>query len=299
MRLIVCLWGIGLAASVPAFAGISESQPSHSLGSSGGFNYRAVSATLDSTDIDLFAICNQSAAVVGGGVDVNGPAKGSRITYGFPGDSYLDADSKPSDHWRGAAQEVGPVASRRITTYAVCRKAGEAGIAYKSKQEADVPDGATVALKVRCPAGTSVASGGSDVYRGTIPTSEPYDGGDADAKRDDGWRIRARNEEGSPYTVTAYAVCLPHSIHLRYVKRSAKTPANAAKTLSATCRKGAAVVGGGQEIKGSTATRFVHSSKPVDTRSDANHTPDDRWRVTAVNLGGSAAKTTVHAICAT
>lgn len=284
-----------------ANAGVGNSIPSESLGNAKGLNYRSVSySPFTNGGIDLFAQCQESAAVVGGGVHVTGPAAESQLAYGYPGDDGgADVDSRPDDFWVGAADNLGTDV-RTITTYGICRTSGLDKVKYASRTVKAVPVGGSFSAKVKCPAGSAVVSGGSDVYRGRIPVSVPFDSTDGDDRPDDGWRVRARNDEPNAFDLTVHAVCLAGALpDLTYRSQSGEAKAGKAKTLSSTCPGNDAVIGGGVAIAGATATHFIHSSRPRDSGADPNSTPDDRWVATAVNEGGKASKATVHAICLT
>lgn len=290
---------VSVTVVVAANAGVSGSLPSQSLGNANGLNYRSVSySPFETGSIDLYAKCRDDDAVLGGGIHVSGPPAESRLGYGYPGDDD-DAGLKPDDYWIGAATNLGAT-DRTITTYGVCRRAGPSGVSYVSEVVEGVAVGDSASISVKCPSGSSVAGGGSDLYVGEVPVSAPFDSADAGGQPDDGWRVRARNENeyGSPEDIGVHAVCLPvKSTDLSYRSSSSTTPADSAKTLSATCPGDSAVTGGGFKIRGGLATHFPHSTRPRDSGADADSTPDDRWSVTAVNLADSPSKTKVHAIC--
>lgn len=294
---VLCGAVIAGTALTLAYAGNGNAFPSHSLGKTHGLDYRSVSTPFTGEDIDLFAQCTETAAVVGGGIHVTGPAAGSQLAYGRPRDDEVaDADQKPDDQWAGGAMNL-PASPRAITTYAICRQSGPTTVRYPVHVVHDVAPGSTFSAKATCPAGSHVVSGGSDVYRGRVPVSVPFDSGDGDRLPDDGWRIRARNDEGSAFDLTVHAVCLLGPVSdLRYRVARGKAKAGKARTLVASCRDDA-VVGGGVAISGSTAKHFIHSNRPRDAASDANSTPDDLWQATAVNDSTRQSKVAVYAIC--
>jgi hypothetical protein len=292
-----CVLVVG-AISAAAEAGVSGGIPSHSLGNSHGLNYRAVSySSFSSPDIDLYANCKPSTAVVGGGVSLTGPSLKSNVAYGFPADDGSDLDTVPDDVWVGAGAQRGTPANLKITTYSICLRQGVGPVAYVSAPTGSVADGATFSVKATCPAGSSVAAGGSDVYRGKVSASVPFDGADPDRAPDDGWKVTGLNSEGSPFDLHVWAVCLDHPLRTVYASAGGKTPAKGSTVFSAACPAGSAATGGGYRIQGDPSTHFAHATRPRDSGVDKDTVPDDRWQVTAVDLAAKSAKTKVSVAC--
>jgi hypothetical protein len=277
---------------------VSGDLPSHSLGSSHGLNYRSIAYSPWSyPDIDLFSNCKGSTAVVGGGVGLTGPSRKSHVAYGFPGDDTSDGDLVADDVWKGAGVQRGNPRALKITTYSICLTQGVGPVNYASSPAGTVAVGDAFSEKATCPKGTAVAAGGSDVYRGTVSTSSPFDGSDAGRAPDDGWKVTGVNSETSPTDLTVWAVCLNTSHKLSYVAAHGTTPGKDSKSIKASCPDGAAATGGGYTIKGAPDTRFAHVSRPRDSDADKDKVPDDRWQVSAVNLSDQSAKTTVIVAC--
>jgi hypothetical protein len=277
-----------------ASGGVGDDYPSEDLGDASGLNYRSITfSPFYSEDIDLFADCDPSAAVVGGGVTLSGQAEQGRAAYGFP-------DVNPGNpQWRAAGFQVGSQHHRLITAFAVCIKAGsdDAGVTYETTTVPSVSTDQEFQAKADCPGGSSVAGGGSDVYRGTVPTSVPFDDEDANTRPDDGWKIVGRSTETSPTDLTAYAICLGAGQKIAYRSSRARVTAHNSKSVTTTCKGSESVISGGVSISGPVATRFVHSTLPRDSSADGNKVPDDMWQATVVNNGGSRAGVTVYALC--
>lgn len=291
----------GLALTALVFVVSSASAglgavPTHSLGSSHGLQYRVGSyPSFSGGDIVVYAYCPTTAAVVGGGGDISGVPSKSRISGSAPRDNG-DADSKPDDYWFVEGQNL-EGGTREITEYAICRTSGAGGLHYVSETRSGIQLGDTTEVKAKCPAGSRVIGGGSSDSIGNLSISTPTDGSDHNDKADDGWRVKANSENGYFTSLTVVAVCLGGKRgDVSYRSEKGDTKPGKSMTLKAICPTGTAVTGGGFQIVGATATRFVHATRPRDS-GDGNHTPEDGWQATAVNNGGSKAKTTVTAIC--
>lgn len=147
-------------------------------------------------------------------------------------------------------------------------------------------------VTVRCPAGSHVLGGGQYVLAGDqnsfIHSSAPFDGGDADAMPDDGWRSRVDSINGASNTVTEYAICTTTQPVYRGKGGTLHSPTHV--LLRASCPSGDAAVGGGLDISAKFNSAYVTASTPGPGASWDAH----GW----AGLGATNQKVTDWVICA-
>lgn len=133
---------------------------------------------------------------------------GSWVTSSFPMDG-ADPNATPDDGWKGSVYDtIG--GGGGFYVYAVC----VAGMSLRYEKAAPVTlaVGQSVVRRVTCKPGEHVVGGGARVSgpenRSRLLASVPYDGTDAGAIPDDGWRSQVYGISGAAKQVTAFAICL-------------------------------------------------------------------------------------------
>jgi hypothetical protein len=127
-------------------------------------------------------------------------------------------------------------------------------------------------LKVACPSGMGVLSGGMGTvngYGGILLTgSYPYDGPDKDSAPDDGWKVDVTNRGGLEVEVDA--LCSKQKV--KYVHEAFKFPRFNDGTGSVACPSGTHIISGG----GRAGTLI--GLLPGDGK-DSDKKPDDKFTV--------------------
>jgi hypothetical protein len=97
-----------------------------------------------------------------------------------------------------------------MTAFAVCAKSGS----FKRPEGVtSIPLYSQASKRVACPAGTTVVGGGAFIFtppddtQTFLASTEPFDGPDADSRRDDGWLASATNETDTDAPMFVYAIC--------------------------------------------------------------------------------------------
>jgi hypothetical protein len=145
-------------------------------------------------------------------------------------------------------------------------------------------------IKAPCPGGSHVISGGMGTFNGyggiLLTGSYPYDGGDRDAKPDDGWKVDVTNRGG--LETAADALCSKQT--WRYPSADFRFPRFDDGTGTVACPSGTHVVGGG----GRAGTLI--GLLPGDGK-DSDKSPDDRFTVHTESGATGKTKGTAYAIC--
>jgi hypothetical protein len=286
------------AYGINEIPGFTETMTVHAIcASSGSFRYVSAFKPLPVGAQESEQVgCPTGTSVAGGGVFNSGGGTDDVVVSSEPFDG-PDADSQPDDGWRGYAAN-GEGSSGFVTAYAICGASGS--FSYVS---AKATLGSRVALRVRCPAGTSVTGGGVHVtHAGSSPfvkvnSSEPFDGPDADARRDDGWLASASNEGDPRETMTTFAICATSGSYKYVTGTSTNIPDGTQRTAKANCPGGTSVTGGGVHVGGADPEVNVHSTSPFDG-PDADTRRDDGWLASATNETGTDAVLLTYAVCA-
>lgn len=275
---------VGVLACVSASAAADTD-----LGESGGFFY--VTDSITSTGrYPVDAICPGGTHVAGGGWD------GTFVTGSQPIDG-PDGDRTPDDGWKVGAYQGMPFAS---DAYAICTT--QPSTYVKSRRKA-LAVGQTRTIKAKCPAGTRVISGGGLIQGAAadstrLHSSFPFDAGDTDFSRDDGWAVTAPGI-GDSGTLRAYAVC--RDTRPTYVENPGELPANGGSSPITLCPANRHVVGVGLQSFGPAAAGFVSTLKPIDASAgpsdDPDLVPDDYAQASASNSSGLAEPYMAVATC--
>ena len=154
------------------------------------------------------ARCPAGTKVVGGGVSTVGGDHSVEVNSSEPADG-SDSNHKPDDAWFGTANN-GFGADLTMEVDAICSGHGQYTVV--AGQRTTVPDGAIATSAVRCPHGTRVTGGGTDIDRPDtsleVHDGFPIDGNDADTTRDDGWQSTVYNDDsGNTAHMKTFAIC--------------------------------------------------------------------------------------------
>jgi hypothetical protein len=145
-------------------------------------------------------------------------------------------------------------------------------------------------LKVACPNGTKVLSGGMGTFNGyggiLLTGSYPYDSGDKGSTPDDGWKIDVTNRGG--LEVAVYGLCAKQKV--KYVDESFKFPRYDDGTGTAACPRGTRIISGGGRA-GTLIGLLPHDGK------DADKKPDDKFLVHTESGATGKTKGVAWAIC--
>ena len=268
------------------------------LGSANGLNYRQAGPVDLGPDAETFisAECGQGDAVTGGGLFAEAISQ-MRTTFTAPFD--LPPSGRPKDAWAAGAHNLS-IFERSLTVYAICRRAGPQGLAYRSDAVTMQP-GEAGRLTLACPGDSAVLGGGAggagiDTW---VNTSRPYDDGDANSKPDDGWKVRGYNDSGLTVDFDGHAVCTDRGVgdlHYRTNDLNNVGAPSGAGAL-APCGEAEAVTGGGISISGRASQAWIAFTHPSDDKGDPGTMPEDGWDLTAFNNTGADKDMTVYAIC--
>jgi len=174
-------------------------------------------------------------------------------------------------------------------------------LTYRAKTATIQGESSGKAVTVKCPKGTKVAGGGSQIEDRSLAVkilgSHPIDGRDRDRKPDDGWRTVGANEYQEPKELSVWVVCA-ESGRYRYVRSTAEVPVNGRASATVSCRRDEQVSGGGGLMLSNH--RFVHltASHPGDDTSDIDPDVDNLWSVRGQNSTTKVQKLRAWVICA-
>jgi hypothetical protein len=246
---------------------------------------------------DVTVECPVGFHISGGGMRIDGNGgTANKVNGSYPEDGG-DPDAETNDVWHATGINAYPNLTETLTVHAICSPAND--LSYVTKLTA-LPPGTRDSLKVPCPAGTSVVGGGVlSSGSGTddvASASEPFDGPDPGASRDDGWLVTGANGHGGFAFLSAYAVCSPSGTFTRV---SAAATLGVRMNLRATCPADTSVTGGGAHVTAAASSPFVklNTSEPFDG-PDGDSLPDDGWLASGSNVGVPPQTMTTFAVCA-
>ena len=265
------------------------------LGSAHGLNYRVNQADdFMGTGFNSFVSCVGNDSAVAGGVQMSGTGLQGRM-----GSSHPETKGAGFAHgaldWRSTATDL-TQPSTDIGFYAVCRKSGAEGLKYRTRTRSVKP-GAEKTVKAPCPDGKRVIGGGLISADPVVLATVPFDGGDGDAKQDDGWKARVISEFGIKTDLRVISVCLEAGVwDLAYMDGGANhniflTP-NSTVDFGRSCGVDDSVIGGGAEILGPATNGRIHDSFP-----GAAEPPDGGWSAGLTNMTASTVTGRAYAIC--
>ena len=163
---------------------------------------------------------------------------------------------------------------------------------------ANVPANHSRTVRAGCPSSENVYGGGYNSGGGygdsNTRSSRPFDDGDDDRDRDDGWEATFFNFALAPTAVTVYAECGPKKSTVESATRDISP--NSQRRVAKSCPAGDHVSGGGAEISGDGKKTWISSTYPADT-GDPDDTPDDRWSAYLENTTGKRLEITAYSVC--
>ena len=209
-----------------------------------------------------------------------------------------DGDTKPDDGLVSYAHNTTGT-GRQSVAYAMCA----AGRMRYPARHTGTPSGKQRTLRVPCPSGTKVVSGGfylsganSDIH---LNAFIPYDGGDAGSKPEDGWRTSATNVGAARMQFTAWAFCR-NAAKVLYPDLGSfgGTGAGSAGGVGGACTNPDVSVGGlGGRVKGSPGARRITGLVPDDNTIEAGTVPDDVAVADDQNNSATQAKVGAFPVC--
>jgi hypothetical protein len=251
-----------LGATAPAGAGTPGA--SVSLGTTKGLEYMKGKYAGVVTQTGQPVSCDEGGEATGGGGSITGPPDRVFLNESFPtlpGPSGWTVEGTST----GAAQDM--------TGYAIC-----AGIDTSvGTADEDVAAGSSATQNAFCPSSEELVTGGGiEASSGGIRIETTY----PPELITDRWFGLARNTDGGTISVNYHAVCTDANV-VKYRNSDLINvkPGKDAKA-SASCKPKEAVLGGGFAgfSEGLPATGgWTSSSRPRDSKQDANKVPDDGW----------------------
>ena len=171
----------------------------------GGIAHNSSQSSLASNGAVLagFATCGESGQPIGGGGEATG--LGVRLIASTP-------SLPPSTSgWRPVVTNPTPD-DTIFTSWAIC--ANPQGVRYRESDVSKLAAGDSGKAVARCKDSEAVLGGGFEAVKGDIsgfqmlPTTlKPVDSGDDKKVPDDGWQVKALNDETSRVGLVAIAVC--------------------------------------------------------------------------------------------
>ena len=221
------------------------------------------------------ATCGGGSFVIGGGA----------FSTGGPGQVSIDA-SYPwnPNNWREYTDvSTGPQSHR---AYAICDDTEP--IVREGSDNA--PAGALMTVRAHCQGKTNAYSGGYQ-SAGLTRSSRPFDDGDDDRVRDDGWEVTFYNNNNGSDPVYAFALCGPRNTTVKARTRSLGSGEQG--LVAKACPAGTRVTGGGARIAGGG---WISSLYP-DDGDDADEEPDNRWAAYLENQSAKKRDITAYVVC--
>ena len=162
-----------------------------------------------------------------------------------------------------------------------------------------IPPGEERTPRAECPAGQNAYGGGyiAGPNYGTTNTrsSRPYDDGDRDKDRDDGWEATTFNFATAPTETLVSVFCGPKETTTR-VKTTGIGPASQ-KAARKPCSSGERVTGGGGHTAGGHGNNWISSTSPEDTSADPDDLTDVRWEAYFENDTGERREIKAYVVC--
>jgi hypothetical protein len=258
------------------------------LGTEKGLVYRLSEAAVGTSGDGAFASCKGEQAPLGGGAFISGPAGQGLLTQLEP------LSPSPTDVAGFDAEAYTLSGTQTLSSYGICRKAGGAGVTYRSRVDEDVPHLSVGGGDRECPSGTrpSGGGGGTGAGQGSWINASVLLGGGSPR-----WGLIGRNFTGAAVTMRVDVVCVRPTV--AKLKRRQEIEKNVAVGdvghPIARCPAGSSVVGGGGAA-GSEAQAWVNGSGPWDG-PDADAVPADGWEAFIYNESGAAKDAIAQAIC--
>ena len=219
--------------------------------------------------------CGGGSFVIGGGAFSTGAFDQVSIEGSFPPDS---------TSWREYTDVATGTQSHRA--YAICDER-EPVMRQASRQ---VSAGELATVRAHCP-GQKNAYAGGYYSISSARSSRPFDDGDADRVRDDGWEATFYNNNNGFDVVYAFATCGPKDTTVKAETRSLGSAQQG--LVRKRCPAGTKVTGGGARIAGSG---WISSLYPADG-GDTDGELDDRWEAYLENLSAKKRPISAYVVC--
>lgn len=295
-------------ALVAALAGACVAAPGAAAavsddGSAGPVTYYSRSVTIDAAPSGSYQWaaprigCSAGQRVISGGADANAGGGDRSLAALFPFDD-RDRNRVPADGWKAhITNESASASLGRV--FAICDNSGRRPEYVTAS--ARLSGGAAKTVHAPCPRGHEVASGGVkttvEPVDVVLNSTSPFDGPDADADPDDGWRARVYNESAREQVMKVYAICIPRdpSNPLDYAIGAGAVPSGGIGTSVPCPPSTDHVLGGGVRLSGPAANADVTALYPSDDGDDGS-VPEDAWGFRLWN-GGAPVTATYYAIC--
>jgi hypothetical protein len=292
---------IALGVAAAAAAGASPALAG-GLGTSGDVSYYEGTTPIAAAgETPVNAECqNVDTRLVGVGADaatLSNSAEGSINTL-RPTDSVSsDPDDRPDDITN--AYVSNPGAANTAAAYAACMPGKT-----KYRQETfKIKPASAKSARVECPDGTGVTGGGAVVFgpadSGWLTASHPFDGRDRKRKPDDGWRVKAFNDDELDATqMTLTAICRPGK-HVYCSAVGANVVPGQGSISSDLCgAEGPALSAGGRIYGQNPSGLHLSALRTADNTSqgDPDTVPDDHAIAEVHNLSAGDAKFDTYGI---
>jgi hypothetical protein len=283
---IVC--GAGALAGTPPGGGTN-------LGTVGGLTYmfRETAAITPPGFAVGGPACPADQHVVGGGLEAGSTA--AHIFSTYPA-GHSPTDQRPDNGWLATAWRASG-SPTPLDIIGVCRE----HLPRYFSSSAPVRAGKAGALKVSCPRGSHVSGGGVRLIADTVSdeyvnSSYPYDGPDANADPDDGWRGRTYNASTDRDRMIVHAICIGTK---PFYKTVGPLQLVSGTSYAAVCPVSRHITGGGVRLSDApAASAHPVTMMPTDLPDDADTIPDDELHAFAQLTGAGPAAISIYAVCA-
>jgi hypothetical protein len=280
---VLALWLVAALVAAPV-AAAGTPGATESLGKAKGLEYHRARFLSVVTQTAQPANCDGDANVVGGGGSMAGSAPESTLNETYP---------MQPDSWQAEGSTTAPN-GRTLTAYAVC--AGGFSLSHQSSQSPLGVNTVIIATAACEGAEEPIAGGGGATGPGIrmiasfprLAPSSPL-----------GWHPFAHNTTASDTLWDSSAICSNLDVRYRESDRVRVRPQETGKAV-AECRQTEAVVSGGWAGKRDKVVGFTTralTTKPWDSKDDANKVPDDGWLAKAQNLHTQRIDLIANAVC--
>ena len=283
MRMLAALSVAVTVAIVPAAPAIAGTPGgTESLGKSKGLEYMRATFPNVVTQTPQPANCDGDAQIVGGGGSISGPAPQSTLNETYP---------VPPSTWQ--AEGTSTNGAQKLKAYAVC---GGFIPDYENTQSS-LGENTVLIASASCALDTDPIGGGGGATGAGIrtiasfprlPPSSPL-----------GWHPFAHNTTMDDTLWDSWAICSDLDVSYRNSSRVRIGPEETGKAI-ARCTSKEAVVSGGWSGKRENVVGYTMralTTKPWDSKEDANKVPDDGWLAKAQNLHTQGIDIVANAVC--
>jgi hypothetical protein len=276
--------------SVIVATAVASIAPVLPANASAGISYKDASVDIAPGGQYQLSIGCEKKHVLGGGTFIS--VGGAVTNASYPGDTGDDPDTKPDDYWVGWMTNTTGIQAT-MTVYAICSKAKSRYAPY----ETDFPGG-EFSTAQSCPEGSKATAAGVQTFGGVTNT---YARTWAPYEFVSGLKTQVSGVfKGTGSTDIALTAVCSDDMKLSYERSRLKIPGLNGEQKFLKCPRGTQVVGGGgtQRTIGTGWELATTISIPSDTGQDADHKPDNAWRVSINNPSGEQRTVPVVAVCA-